>query len=33
VIDWKAATAALDAGEFPSSSGEKQMLRLAASLA
>ena len=31
-IDWEAAIAALDAGEFPSSSGEKQMLRLAASL-
>lgn len=33
VIDWEAAIAALDAGECPSSSGEKQMLRLAASLA
>jgi hypothetical protein len=33
MIDWAAAIAALDAGEFPSSSGEKQMLRLAASLA
>lgn len=33
VIDWEAAIAALDAGECPSSSGEKRMLRLAASLA
>ena len=32
-IDWEAAISALDAGEFPSSSGEKRMLRLAASLA
>jgi hypothetical protein len=32
-IDWGAAIAALNAGEFPSSSGEKHMLRLAASLA
>jgi hypothetical protein len=32
-IDWEAAITALDAGEFPSSSGEKTMLRLAASLA
>lgn len=32
-IDWEAAITALDAGEFPSSSGEKRMLRLAASLA
>ncbi len=31
-IDWEAAIAALDAGECPSS-GEKRMLRLAASLA
>jgi hypothetical protein len=32
-IDWEAAIAALGAGELPSSGGEKQMLRLAASLA
>lgn len=32
-IDWEAAITALDSGEFPSSSGEKRMLRLAASLA
>jgi len=32
-IDWEAAITALDAGEFSSSSGEKRMLRLAASLA
>ena len=32
-IDWEAAITALDAGEFPASSGEKRMLRLAASLA
>jgi hypothetical protein len=32
-VDWEAAIAAVDAGEFPSSSGKKQMLRLAASLA
>jgi hypothetical protein len=32
-INWEAAINALDAGEFPSSSGEKRMLRLAASLA
>jgi hypothetical protein len=32
-IDWEAAVAALDAGELPSSGGEKRMLRLAASLA
>ncbi|MGH3194904.1 MAG: hypothetical protein ACRDOH_31800 [Streptosporangiaceae bacterium] len=32
-IDWEAAITALDAGGFPSSSGEKRMLRLAASLA
>jgi len=32
-IDWEAAITALDAGEFPSSSGEKRILRLAASLA
>ena len=31
-IDWEAAIAALDAGELPSSAGEKRMLRLAASL-
>ena len=31
-IDWEAAITALNAGEFPSSSGEKRMLRLAASL-
>jgi hypothetical protein len=32
-IDWEGAIAALGRGEFPSSSGEKRMLRLAASLA
>jgi hypothetical protein len=32
-IDWEGAIAALDRGEFPSSSGEMRMLRLAASLA
>jgi hypothetical protein len=32
-IDWEAAITALDVGELPSSSGEKRMLRLAASLA
>ena len=32
-IDWEAAITALIGGEFPSSSGEKHMLRLAASLA
>jgi hypothetical protein len=32
-IDWEAAIGALDAGELPSSGGEKWMLRLAASLA
>ena len=32
-IDWEAAADALDAGELPSSGGEKRMLRLAASLA
>ena len=32
-IDWEAAITALDAGELPSSAGEKRMLRLAASLA
>jgi hypothetical protein len=32
-IDWEAAIGALDAGELPSSGGEKRMLRLAASLA
>jgi hypothetical protein len=32
-IDWEAAVATLDAGELPSSGGEKRMLRLAASLA
>jgi hypothetical protein len=32
-IDWETAITALDAGELPSSAGEKRMLRLAASLA
>ncbi len=32
-IDWEAAISALDAGELPSSGGERRMLRLAASLA
>ncbi len=32
-IDWEGAIGALGRGEFPSSSGEKRMLRLAASLA
>jgi hypothetical protein len=32
-IDWNAAVAALDAGHLPASSGEKAVLRLAASLA
>jgi hypothetical protein len=32
-IDWEAAISALDAGGLPSSSGERRMLRLAASLA
>jgi hypothetical protein len=32
-INWEAAINALDTGEFPSPSGEKRMLRLAASLA
>jgi hypothetical protein len=32
-IDWEAVITALTAGEFPSSSGEKRVLRLAASLA
>jgi hypothetical protein len=32
-IDWEAAISALDAGELPSSAGEKCMLRLPASLA
>ena len=32
-IDWETAIGALDAGELPSSGGEKRMLRLAASLA
>lgn len=32
-IDWDAAIIALDADELPGSSGEKQMLRLAASIA
>jgi hypothetical protein len=32
-IDWEAAISAMDAGELPSSAGEKRMLRLAASLA
>lgn len=31
-IDWEAAIVALDAGDLPGSSGEKRMLRLAASL-
>jgi hypothetical protein len=31
--DWDALTAALDTGQLPSSSGEKAVLRLAASLA
>jgi hypothetical protein len=32
-IDWEAAISALDAGQFPSSGGERRMLHLAASLA
>jgi len=32
-IDWEAAIGALDAGELPSSGGERRMPRLAASLA
>jgi hypothetical protein len=32
-IDWPAAVAALDTGGLPCSSGERQILRLAASLA
>jgi hypothetical protein len=32
-IDWDAATAALNAGEIPCSSGERRMLLLAASIA
>jgi len=32
-IDWEAAITALDAGQLPSSGGERRMLRLAASLA
>jgi hypothetical protein len=32
-IDWQAVTRALNAGELPSSAGEKRMLQLAASLA
>jgi hypothetical protein len=32
-IDWAAAISALDAGELPSSSGERRKLRLEASLA
>jgi len=32
-VDWEAAIIALDAGEFPSSSGEKRMFRFAAGLA
>jgi hypothetical protein len=32
-VDWEAVISALDAGEFPRSSGEKRMLRLAASIA
>ncbi|MGB6455245.1 MAG: hypothetical protein WBH47_12260 [Streptosporangiaceae bacterium] len=31
--DWEAAITALNAGEFPSSSGERRMLLLAASIA
>jgi hypothetical protein len=33
VIDWPAAIAALDAGDLPCGSGERHMLRLAASIA
>jgi hypothetical protein len=32
-IDWQAARAALDGGHLPCSSGERQVLRIAASLA
>jgi hypothetical protein len=32
-IDWQAAVTALDAGRLPCSSGERHMLRLAASIA
>lgn len=32
-IDWEAAAAALEAGDLPSSGGERRMLMLAASLA
>jgi hypothetical protein len=32
-IDWEAAVTALDAGQVPASSGEKNILRIAASLA
>ncbi len=32
-VDWEAAVAGLDTGRLPCSSGEGQMLRLAASLA
>jgi len=32
-IDWEGVIATLDRGDFPSSGGEKRMLRLAASLA
>lgn len=32
-IDWEAAITALDAGDLPSSSGERSVLRLAASIA
>ncbi len=32
-IDWEAAIAALDHGKLPSSSGERHMFRLAASIA
>lgn len=32
-VDWPAAVAALDSGQLPCSSGERRMLRLAASLA
>ena len=33
IIDWEAAISALDAGELPSSGGERRVLRLVASLA
>jgi hypothetical protein len=32
-VDWRAAVAALDAGRLPSSDGEAQVLRIAASIA